>query len=596
MKGTIVATWVTTAKKLWGEDLIADIMKEIGWQKDKIFLPTEDIADDKARQLAELIGKRSGKSVNVVWNEIGKDNIKTFFKFYPAFFQDKTLYSFLASLYDVHVEVVKRIRGANPPEVLMKPISEDEAVFSYRSKRAMFDYFQGLLSGAAAHYKEQITTTVINNTADAIEIRIKFAQPIKRTKTYYLNKLLGFTGSIAAKAGIVVTAAQLIVAFLLQFINVDFPMWSAPVSGVLAWISTRILLRPMQAIEGELAVMFDHRYFEEIELETKDEFEAINQQLKQYKKRVKAEFTNFKGTSDELNGYGSVFNQLAVTMGSTSDEITNVINDVALAVTHQAENTADAVGILNGNIGALKAVIKQQIENNQKLEGAVEEIDQGFHHVQSSSDKLNESMDKFSKVKIGVETLSTQAQKITDITNMVAAIAGQTNLLALNAAIEAARAGEQGRGFAVVAEEVRKLAEQSQQHSEVISNDIQIIARTIEEVVASVDEEYDVLATESRQLTSVVSANMQHVTNVRYVSANIIEMIDKLENQMQGINSVYGKIESIAAVSEENSAATEEVSAAVHTYNEKLQDMMEKIGEFKKMAQNFGEDISLYKV
>ena len=64
---------------------------------------------------------------------------------------------------------------------------------------------------------------------------------------------------------------------------------------------------------------------------------------------------------------------------------------------------------------------------------------------------------------------------------------------------------------------------------------------------------------------------------------------------MNGIQQVYGKIESLAAISEENSAASEEVSAAVATYNIKLQDMMDKIGEFKKLTQNFTEDINKYR-
>ena len=82
---------------------------------------------------------------------------------------------------------------------------------------------------------------------------------------------------------------------------------------------------------------------------------------------------------------------------------------------------------------------------------------------------------------------------------------------------------------------------------------------------------------------------------MHYVSSNIVEMISKLENEMNGIQQVYGKIESLAAISEENSAASEEVSAAVATYNIKLQDMMDKIGEFKKLTQNFTEDINKYR-
>ena len=596
IKGTIVATWISTAKKLWGNAIVAKAMQNVGWQQDKLFLPTEDIDDTKPQKFVQLVSQSIGKPVNEVWYTIGKDNVAAFFGVYPSFFQNKNLYSFLASMYDVHVEVVKRIPGANPPELILTNVSSDEAVLSYRSKRAMFDYFQGLLVGAAEHYKEEIVTEVIKSTQDCIQIKIKFAYQIVNNKDYPVNKMFGFTRNIAAKAALIATCGCLVFIGLFSLIKLYIPWWSAVITGFVTWFSVRQLLKPMVVLKEEINSLIEYRYADTLKIETKDEFEDINNEINQYKKRVKAEFTGFNGTSDELNRYGGTFNELATKMGVTSDEITQVVNDVALAVTNQAENTTEAVGILNGNLTALKTVVEEQIVNNKHLKGAVEEINLGFTNVQNSSDKLNHSMNKFARVKVLVETLSTQAQKITQITGMVSAIAGQTNLLALNAAIEAARAGEQGRGFAVVAEEVRKLAEQSQQHSDVISSDVKIITTTINEVVDSVDEEYNVLANESKQLSSVVDDNMKHVDNIRDVSSNIIDMISKLEHEMKEINSVYGKIESIAAISEENSAATQEVSASVHTYNEKLQDMMQKIGEFKKITQNFSEDIHRYKI
>ena len=71
--------------------------------------------------------------------------------------------------------------------------------------------------------------------------------------------------------------------------------------------------------------------------------------------------------------------------------------------------------------------------------------------------------------------------------------------------------------------------------------------------------------------------------------------IDPVEKVKIVERYLTGKIESLAAISEENSAASEEVSAAVATYNIKLQDMMDKIGEFKKITQNFTEDINKYR-
>jgi len=296
-----------------------------------------------------------------------------------------------------------------------------------------------------------------------------------------------------------------------------------------------------------------------------------------------------------MNKYADNFNTLANRMTDTSKEISNVVYDVATAAGNQAVETTEAVGILNGNLETLKTVVVEQNRNKLHLEAAVAEISRGFGEVQASGAKLGHSLQSFADVKNSAENLQAQAAKITEITGMVAAIAGQTNLLALNAAIEAARAGEHGRGFAVVAEEVRKLAEQSHHHSESITSDLKVLMDIISSVVGMIEEEYDVLAIESRQLNEVVASNTKHVNNVHGVADNIVDMIEKLEREMTGLGHVYGKVESLAAISEENSAASEEVSASVQVYNEKLQDMMEKITEFKVVIGHFSEDVNQYR-
>ena len=597
MKGTVVATWVQTARNLWGKETTEHAMKKVGWEPDRLFTPTEDVEDAKPKAFAAELAVALGKTEDEIWMAIGQDNIGTFFRTYPAFFQKENLYSFLRSMFDVHVIVTKRIPGANPPELLIQPVSDSEAILSYRSQRGMFGYLRGLLAGAAVHFQENIQTEIVESTAGSMKIKIRFPQTIRNTVSHSLNRLLslGVVCSVAAKIALLTTLLAVVLSSGFSMAGLSSPLWGALSGGIGALVAAMLLMRPLQTVLDEIKTMQDRQYFLETQFHSGDEFETIMAGLADYKTRLKKEFVGFKGIADEMNKYADDFNGLAEKMKSTSNEITGVVHDVATAAMHQAENTTESVGILNGNLAALKLVVNEQDKNKARLEAAVNEISRGFKDVEISSQKLEHSMSQFAEVKSSAEHLETQATRINEITAMVSAIANQTNLLALNAAIEAARAGEQGRGFAVVAEEVRKLAEQSQQHSESIATDLKVLMDIISGVVGMIDTEYNVLAVEAKQLADVVVDNNQHVENVHLVAENIVSMINKLENEMKGMNQVYGKIESLAAISEENSAASQEVSAAVQVYNDKLQDLMARIVEFKTVIGHFSEDVNQYR-
>ena len=361
MKGTVVATWIQTAKKLWGEDVVAAVMEQNGWPANRIFLPLEDVDDQTIKKFIELLNHKLNIPVAQLWYEIGRDNILSFSQAYPSFFKGKNLYTFLASMYDVHVEVVKMVAGAKPPRLIMQPISEHEAFFSYDSQRGMLDYFRGLLKGAAEFFHEELNMEVLEQTPLHLKLKLKFSAPILQEKVFSLNSWLGFTGSVARKISLVSFLVTLLPALFFFFLDASWKFFVFPViSGFFVWIVSAVLLRPMEVIRTEMKSLLDHRYDSDITVRSKDEFEELATDLQSYKKSIKAEFTGFRGTSDELTHYGSNFNSLAEKMGSTSKEIVGVINEVAIAATNGAESTSAVAGFLHKNMNALEMVVKNQ--------------------------------------------------------------------------------------------------------------------------------------------------------------------------------------------------------------------------------------------
>ena len=88
MKGTVVATWVQTARNLWGKETTEHAMKKVGWEPDRLFTPTEDVEDAKPKAFAAELAGALGKTEDEIWMAIGQDNIGTFFRTYPAFFEN----------------------------------------------------------------------------------------------------------------------------------------------------------------------------------------------------------------------------------------------------------------------------------------------------------------------------------------------------------------------------------------------------------------------------------------------------------------------------------------------------------------------------
>lgn len=273
---------------------------------------------------------------------------------------------------------------------------------------------------------------------------------------------------------------------------------------------------------------------------------------------------------DELNDLSISFNRMADNLREMMNEV-NVASDQVAAsseeLTASAEQTSQATEIITDTIQHVAQGAEHSTISVQESAVALEEVSKGVQSIAETASFISEASSQAAqKAKDGgvfvdrtvqqinaishsvnesgevFQSLDQRSKEIGEITKVISDIADQTNLLALNAAIEAARAGEHGKGFAVVADEVRKLAEQSQQSSAQISSLIVEIQRDMVYSNKSIE-----------QVTKDVKAGL--------------DIVGQTEDSFKGIlhfmNNLAGKIHDLAATAEQVSASIEEVSATV---------------------------------
>ncbi|GAB6153403.1 methyl-accepting chemotaxis protein [Desulfosporosinus burensis] len=292
-------------------------------------------------------------------------------------------------------------------------------------------------------------------------------------------------------------------------------------------------------------------------------FRTMTDNLINLVQQVSASSTQVAASSQQLSAG-------AEQSAQASQQVSIAIMEVSVG----AEKQLNAVNDTSAIVEQMSAGIQQMLENAKIVVRSSEKTALSAAEGSQAIDKTMQQMVNIERTVTGsaevVMNLGERSKEIGQIVDTISGIASQTNLLALNAAIEAARAGEQGRGFAVVADEVRKLAEQSQEASKQIELLINSIQQDTQKAVLAMNEGThqvklgtEVAGTAGQAFNEISSLINQVSSQIGEISEEIQQMAVGSERIVSSIADIYETSREITTQTQTVSAATEEQSASV---------------------------------
>ncbi len=279
--------------------------------------------------------------------------------------------------------------------------------------------------------------------------------------------------------------------------------------------------------------------------------------------------------------------------------LTQALNAMEANLRNMALSVTDAVGVASSASGEMSAGAQETSASVEELASSANEfasaVDQLSANAQGMANSAKKTSDlseqggaeiertiqTMSEINEVVTTLATeirelgrQSEEVGQIVTLITAIADQTNLLALNVAIEAARAGEQGRGFAVVAEEVRKLAEQSGQAADEITQ----LLLQIRDAAQNSVQRTDLGAGKVQEGMEVVNQTGRMFGEI----ANIIEtVVEEIAQVASATQELAAGAEEMGATTQQQSASTQQMAASAVRVTEAAQDVKREMDKFR---------------
>lgn len=415
------------------------------------------------------------------------------------------------------------------------------------------------------------------------------ANKVNRKMVYQTNKLTGWklagtmekSEIVNNSRGLLYTIAGILTGSLI-------------IGGIMMMLIVSSIIKPIKKLKEQAIAVSKGDLTTSINIATKDEigdvaaaFHTMQHNLQQLIKNIEHSSENVAASAGQLTASA---NEVTI----ASEHVTNTIQQVASGAEIQTKG-------LDNNVDNIKSVLEgtnQIVAFSKKVSdlstGTITKAHAGGSSIQATLEQMQVISETVAESNKMIKELVEQSKHIGKITESITTISEQTNLLALNAAIEAARAGEKGKGFAVVANEVRKLAEQSGEFANNISQLINSVEKTTENTVhrmaevslavqagLKVTDESNTRFQEIVHSMKEMTPHIQHVTDTSNEMAITLNKVSISAGELAQIaydNATSS--EEVVSLTEEQLAAMEEISGSAKNLSEMAKELRKNLHQF----------------
>lgn len=336
---------------------------------------------------------------------------------------------------------------------------------------------------------------------------------------------------------------------------------------ITSFFAASTITKPLLGFVTVFKEIADGDLTKKILVKSNDEIGTVAREFNIFVDNIRETMLSVKDATDTVASATNELSSTAEELSATADSQSAQVNDIANGM-RDVTQSAEEVTLHVDSTG-------------QRVEEALAVTEKGKKFVQETVRRISGIKDTTAGLSETISKLGKSSEEIGNIISVINDIADQTNLLALNAAIEAARAGEAGRGFAVVADEVRKLAERTQNAT-----------KEVGEIITSLQKETVMAEAGMQQAEKSVDQGIGAAEETRHVFDEIVTSAGQIHDETSSVMSlvqqqthstmtVNENLQGVASAVEQSSAAFAEVTQTVNNLQVQTENLTMLISRFK---------------